>query len=161
MRCLAQSSTDYNTVIMGAMASQITSLAIVYSTVDSRRRSKKHQSSASLAFGRGPVNSPHKRPILRKMSPFDDDIMRKRNQNDPYWYLKPHLCVFISCFLRYMNAMNYPIRFLFIISKGLKVKKSSDFSGNLGYWSRNERTQQGHCWLGHIVPNYSDQTFTL
>ena len=36
-----------------------------------RRRSRKYQSSASLAFVRGihrsPVNSPHKRPVTRKM----------------------------------------------------------------------------------------------
>ena len=41
---------------MSAMASQITSLTIVYSIVNSRRRSKKHQGSASLAFMGG--NSP-------------------------------------------------------------------------------------------------------
>ena len=35
-----------------------------------RRRSKKHQSSASLAFVWGMVNSPHKRPVTRKMFPF-------------------------------------------------------------------------------------------
>ena len=38
-----------------------------------------YQSSASLAFVRGirrwPVNSPHKRPVTRKMFPFDDVIM--------------------------------------------------------------------------------------
>ena len=43
------------------------------------RRSKKHQSSAPLAFvrgiRRGPVNSPHKLPVTRKMLPFDDVIM--------------------------------------------------------------------------------------
>ena len=40
---------------------------------------RKHQSSASLAFVRGihrrPVNSPHKRPVTRKMFPFDEVIM--------------------------------------------------------------------------------------
>ena len=44
-----------------------------------RRRSKKHQSSASLVFvwgiHRWPVNSPHKGPVTRKMLPFDDVIM--------------------------------------------------------------------------------------
>ena len=35
---------------MGAIASQITSLTIVYSTVYSGTDQKKHQSSASLAF---------------------------------------------------------------------------------------------------------------
>ena len=42
-------------------------------------RSKKTSSSASLAFvwgiHRGPVNSPHKWPITRKMFPFDDVVM--------------------------------------------------------------------------------------
>ena len=45
--------THYNDVIMGAMASQITSLAIVYSTVYSGGDQRKHQSSASLDFVRG------------------------------------------------------------------------------------------------------------
>ena len=46
-----------------------------------RRRSKKHQSSASLAFLRGihrwPVNSPHKVQVTRKTFPFDDAIIYK------------------------------------------------------------------------------------
>ena len=40
----------YNEVIMGVIASQITSLTIVYSTVYSDADQRKHQSSASLAF---------------------------------------------------------------------------------------------------------------
>ena len=69
----------YNDVIMGAMASQITSFTIVYSTVCSGADERKYQSSASLAFVRGihrcPVNSPHIWPVTRKMFPFDDVIM--------------------------------------------------------------------------------------
>ena len=64
---------------MTTMASQITSLMIVYSIVYSDANQRKHQSSASLAFvrgtHRGPVNSPHKGPVTRKMFPFDDVIM--------------------------------------------------------------------------------------
>ena len=64
---------------MDAMASNITSLTIVYSTVYSGADQRKHQSSASLAFVRGihrsPVNSPHKWPVTRKMFPFDVVIM--------------------------------------------------------------------------------------
>ena len=64
---------------MGAIASQITSLTIVYSTVYSDADQRKHESSASLAFvrgiHRGSVNSPHKWPVTRKMFPFDDVIM--------------------------------------------------------------------------------------
>ena len=67
---------DHNyDVIMGAMASQITSLTIVYSTVYSGAHQRKHPSSASLAFvrgiHRGPGNSPHKWLVTRKMFPFD------------------------------------------------------------------------------------------
>ena len=44
-----------------------------------RRRSKKHQSSVSLAFmreiPRTLVHSPHKWPVTRKMFPFDDVII--------------------------------------------------------------------------------------
>ena len=75
----------YTDVIMGRVASQITSLTIVYPTVYSRADQRKHQSSASLAFVRGihrsPVNSPHKGPVTRKMFPFDDVIMDARNQS--------------------------------------------------------------------------------
>ena len=64
---------------VGAMASQITSLTIVYSTVYSGADQRKHQSSASLAFVRGihrwPVNSPYKWPVTRKLFPFNDVIM--------------------------------------------------------------------------------------
>ena len=70
---------------MGAMASQMTSLIIVYSTVYSGADQRKRQSSASLAYVRGihrwPVNSPRKGPVTRKMFPFDDVIM------EYIWYL--------------------------------------------------------------------------
>ena len=42
--------THYNDAIMGATASQITSLTIVYSTVYSGADQRKQQSSTSLAF---------------------------------------------------------------------------------------------------------------
>ena len=65
---------------MSAIASQITSLTIVYSTVYSGADQRKHQSSLSLAFVRGihqwPVNSPHKEPVTRNFFPLDDVIMK-------------------------------------------------------------------------------------
>ena len=86
----------YSDVIMGAMASQITSLTIVYSTVYSSADQRKHQSSASLAsvrgIHRGQVNSPHKWPVTWKMFPFDDVIM------DIPW---PHSCL-LSIVLRFL-----------------------------------------------------------
>ena len=69
----------YDDVIMSTIASQITSLTIVCSIVYSDTNQRNHQSSASLAFvwgiHRGPVNSPHKWPVTRKMFPFADVIM--------------------------------------------------------------------------------------
>ena len=77
--------SHYGDVIMGAIASQITSVTVVYSTVYSDADQRKHQSSASLAFvrgiHRGSVNSPHKWPVTRKMFPFDDVIMVAASQN--------------------------------------------------------------------------------
>ena len=71
----------YSGIIMGTIASQITSLTIVYSNVysDADRRSKKtpkiRVTGHMRGIHRGPVNSPHKWPVTRKMFPFDDVIM--------------------------------------------------------------------------------------
>ena len=74
----------YDDVIMTTIASQTTSLTVVYSIVYSGVDQRKHQSSASLAFVRGihrrPVNSPHKGPVTRKIFPFDDVIMPQTNE---------------------------------------------------------------------------------
>ena len=71
--------THYNDLIMNAMASQITSPTIVYSTAYSGANQRKHQSSASLIFvggiHQGPVNPSHKGPVTRKMFPFNDVII--------------------------------------------------------------------------------------
>ena len=73
------SLAHYCDIKMGAMASQITSLTIVYSIVYSGTDQRNHQSSTSLAFVPGihrwPLNSPHKWPVTRKMLTFDDIIM--------------------------------------------------------------------------------------
>ena len=61
----------YTEAIMSMMASQITGVSIVYSTVCSGADQRKHQSSTALAFVRGihhwPMNSPHKGPVTQKM----------------------------------------------------------------------------------------------
>ena len=68
--CFETFGDHYCNVIMGAMESQITSLASVYSTIHSGADQRKHQSSASLAFGweihQWLVNSPHKYTVTRK-----------------------------------------------------------------------------------------------
>ena len=79
--------SHYDDVIMTMLASQITSLTVVYSIVYSGVNQRKHQSSASLAFvreiHRGPVNFPHKWPVTRKMFPFDDVIMEWDERHGP------------------------------------------------------------------------------
>ena len=71
-------------VIVGAIASQITSPVIIYSFYSGADQ-RKYQSSESLAFvrriHRRPVNSPHKWPVTRKMFPFDDVIMQSLSRN--------------------------------------------------------------------------------
>ena len=71
--------THYSDTILIAMASQITGISIVYWTPCSGKYERKYQRSISLAFMRGihrwPVNSLNKRPVMRKMFPFDDVIM--------------------------------------------------------------------------------------
>ena len=70
----------YSDVIMSTMASRISGASIVCSTVCSGADQRKHQSSASLACVRGihrwRLGSLHKGPVLRKMLPFDDVVMR-------------------------------------------------------------------------------------
>ena len=85
---------NYRDVIMGGIASQFTSLTIVYSTVYSDVDQRKHQSPASLAYvrgiQRGPVNSSYKWPVTQEMLPFDDVIMltkhlKHRDGRNGYW----------------------------------------------------------------------------
>ena len=63
-RCIHTMQYHYSDVITGAMASQITSHTIVYSTVYAGADETKHLISASLACVRGihrwPVNSPRR-----------------------------------------------------------------------------------------------------
>ena len=68
----------YGDVIMGAIASQMTSLTIVYSTTYFRRSKKASKLRVTgLCVGNSPVpvNSSHKWPVTRKTFPFDDVIM--------------------------------------------------------------------------------------
>ena len=90
---------------MGTIASQITSFTIVYSTVYSDADQRKHQSSESLAFvwgiHRGPVNSPHKWPVTRKMFPFDYVIMLVDEISKLYTYMYPVMYLFILAMLKF------------------------------------------------------------
>ena len=96
---------------MSSLASQITSLAIVYSTVCSGPDQRKHQSSALLAFvreiHRWPVNSPHKGPVTRKMFQFDDVIMYARESMPGKGHSSYNSTIpFIRCHSFQRNPMN-------------------------------------------------------
>ena len=113
---------------MGAIASPITSLTIVYSTVYSDADQRKHRSSASLAFvrgiHRGPVNSPHKWPVTRKMVPVDDVIMNNERMlhiTNNHWLLGQSCdCPIASDVTRkIMGKWNNDTLSLFLIMTGL------------------------------------------
>ena len=104
---------------MGVIVSQITSLTIVYSTVYSDADQRKHHSSASLAFvwgiHRGPVNSPHKWPVTRKMFLYDVIIIENYRYNIFVWnwvfpMLDMHMQQYI-CFIKLCIFLTYNQRF--------------------------------------------------
>ena len=67
--------THYSDVIMGAIVSQMTGVAIVYSAVCSGVNKKNIKAAFVRGTHRWPVNSPHIKLVTRKMFPFDDVIM--------------------------------------------------------------------------------------
>ena len=101
----------YSDVIMGDIASQITSLKIVYSTLYSDTDQRKHQSSASLAFvwgiHRRTVNSAHKWPVTRKIFPFDDVIMSLLNNRDTGDLRHHHTQYDITVMITQYSTQNY------------------------------------------------------
>ena len=60
---------------MGAMASQITSPASIYSTFNWDADQREHESAVSLACVPGTGEFPAHWPVTRKMFPFHDVIM--------------------------------------------------------------------------------------
>ena len=106
----------YSDVIMSAIASQITSLTIVFSTVYSDADQRKHQSSASWAFvrgiHRGSVNSQHKWPVTWKMFPFDNVIIISKKKSKPFGSLLTAEPLLMSCpgLQRYTKVTQIDIR---------------------------------------------------
>ena len=85
------------------MASKISGVSIVCSTVCWGPGQRKHQSPAWLAFVRKgihvwPVNSPHNGTVTRKMFPFDDVIM---------WTMRKALCIQGLAFEKLVHKMSY------------------------------------------------------
>ena len=86
--------SHYSNAIISAMASQTTSISIVYSTIYWGADQRKHKNSASLGFVRGihrwPLNSPHKGPVTRKMFSFDVVIMTKKWRHRDFQIMTPY-----------------------------------------------------------------------
>ena len=139
--------THYTDVIMITMASQITSLTVVYSTVYSDADQRKHQSSASLRLcvgnSPGPVNSPHKGPVTRKMVPFDDVIMNWSTycstQADSPQVFPWHKC----CVINFMSkSRSEKLR---VTDQGSYPCTSLSSLQNVNLWSENTTD-----WLGSV-----------
>ena len=95
------------------MASQITSVSTVCSTVGSGADQRKHQSSASLAFVREFTSDRWtirtKGPVTRKMFPFDDVIMWGTNIN-------PHEMVYLVLEIKWrLRIINNLISHIFVV----------------------------------------------
>ena len=73
------------------MASQTTSVAVVYSIVysgpDESIKAPRHWPMCGNSPG--PVNSPHEGPVTRKMFPFDDVIMNPEKSRLIFWHILP------------------------------------------------------------------------
>ena len=125
---------------MGAIASQITSLTIVYATVYSDADQRKHHSPASLAFVWGiyrrPVNSPHKWPVTRKMFPFDDVIMSKCCTRNRYQHTGAETKMYdifqttFSNTSSWMKMFEFRIQFVWSLFQGVQLTKYSIGSHN-------------------------------
>ena len=136
---------------MGAMASHIISLTIVYSTVHSGADQRNHQSSASLAFVQGihrwPVNFLHKWPVTWKMFPFDDVIMARGECKDMVtlmsfsnriWYGAVAFISFIMiiCFVDIcITTHNHSYEYLFGLVGCLKYLRSWGLEWLISTWS--------------------------
>ena len=128
------SPLQYSDVIMGAMAPQITSLAIVYSIVNPGADQRKHQSFVSLDFvwgiHRRLVNSPQQWPVTRKMFPFDHviilPIIWDENTNG-ISFGKPRSAIFFTLGVRLRHPVNSTgngsLRRVFLLT-GLRLETS-------------------------------------
>ena len=122
----------YNDVIMGAIASQITSLAIVYSTVYSGWDQRKRQSSASLAFVRG-IHLDRWIPAQMASNAENVSISWRHHVNSFFGGKTRMKNIFLMIFCEGILCVigcfdNFPIYILRLMYKGLAIrfwKKSS------------------------------------
>ena len=117
----------YNDVIMGAIASKITSLTIVYSTVYSDADQRKHQSSASLAFVRGIHRWPfgcgwwqmHPHIIISINDNDNNNNDNDNNNNDYWWQSQPKHFIFHKLVLLSKLCLYHKLKIVFVLSHKL------------------------------------------
>ena len=121
---------------MGAMASEITSITIVYSTVYSGAAQRKHQSSAPLAFVNSPVSGefPAQMASNAKMFPFDDVIIFS---NLCTWHDSTHYSCHGMC-----KVCSIHLTIFFDESK-IKYPSTFDYDGNIG----NKLAPESRIWI--------------
>ena len=146
----------YNDFIISAMASQITSLTIVYSTVYSGTDQRKHQSSASLAILMGilrwPINPPQKTPVTRKKLPFDDVIMQTK-------FLKAFSAIFIwSLFLKFQVTKSMRS---FRPWHGAALATSHPRSPNINVLTSGLRSFMNFCGFVHVQRRFIPAAYGL
>ena len=121
----ADALPHYNDVIMSKVASHITSLTIVYSTVYSGADERKHQSSAPLAFvwgiHRWPVDSPHKGPVTRKcfhLMTSSCSLLVLSMLNNDFQTVNGGQMIFVFIYFRELcvYAAYYDVRILYLLN---------------------------------------------
>ena len=129
---------------MSTMASQITSLAIVYSIVYSGADQREHQSSASLAVVRGihrsPVNFLHKGPVTRKI-----------------FHLMMSSCIFRTLLEDGGSGSGLDLEDHLLFCQ---MDFLCHFEGGEVGWKEAARSGQGQC-LGHMMTSGYGSVFSI
>ena len=151
----------YSDVIMGMMASKISGLTIVYSTVYSGTDHRKNQSSTSLAFVWGihrvPVNSPYKWPVTWKMFQFDDVIMEAVFVNT--WLLLRYACYIINHLNKLMAILIFHLILIIVYEVFMSPPMYCVFTGmtKVGYWFQCTHPLWD-AWVNNLnTPHYLSQ----
>ena len=130
----------YNDVIMGAIASQITSLISVYSTIYSGAHQRKHQSSLSLAFVPGE---------------FPAQMANNADNVSIWWrhHMKPHSRILMKLIFIYIHISQAFAYWDLIVSQRIKAYARFDtwwrhqmetFSVLLGLCAGNSSVNSPH-----------------
>ena len=148
--------SHYNDVIMGAMASQIASLTIVYSIVYSGADQRKHQSSASLAFVRGI----HGWPAQMASNAENVSIWWRHHERRLRWLKLGRGCVItFHCFTRVELLIHAIIlmlvQLIYVAKPGYQEMKSTGFA----YWSIVHKFKYVKCWTTNYMSHINVDTY--